>query len=160
MKHTASVITISDMGARGERIDTSGPALCQILKEYDWDVVYKTIIPDEKEIIKKELMNCCDEKKINLVVTTGGTGFSPRDITPEATLEVIEKNAFGISEAMRAESMKITKKAFADILGKRLVDRIIFAHLEPGFYGIVLQSLTLWEEGLASGLQVVPYAKN
>ena len=108
MIKTAAVITISDKGSRGERIDTSGPALCGILKENGWDVVYTSIIPDEKELIKEELILCADIKRTALVLTTGGTGFSPRDITPEATEEVIERKVPGIPEVMRSESMKIT----------------------------------------------------
>ena len=109
MSYTAAVITVSEMGARGERIDTSGPALCSILEEDGWEIVYKAIVPDEAEQIKAELIRCAEEK-INLVLTTGGTGFSPRDITPEATKEVILRETPGISEAMRAESMRITPK--------------------------------------------------
>ena len=108
MGYTAAVLTISDKGAAGERVDTSGPALCEILKEDGWDVVYTTIIPDNMEQIKEELMKCSDEKQVNLVLTTGGTGFSPRDITPEATMAVVERSTPGIPEMMRAESMKIT----------------------------------------------------
>lgn len=110
MAYTAAVITISDKGARGERIDTSGPALCAILKDAGWDIVYTNIIPDEFDMIRSELIQCADEKKIHLVLTTGGTGFSPRDITPEATLAVIERETRGIPEAMRAESMRITPR--------------------------------------------------
>lgn len=109
MSYTAAVITVSDMGARGERIDTSGPALCSILEEDGWEIVYKAIVPDEAEQIRAELIRCA-EAKINLVLTTGGTGFSPRDITPEATKEVLLRETPGISEAMRAESMRITPK--------------------------------------------------
>ncbi len=105
---TAAVITVSDKGFRGEREDTSGPALCAMLREQGWDVVYTALVPDEKDMIQKELIACADEKKIALVLTTGGTGFSPRDVTPEATLQVVERLAPGLPEAMRAESMKIT----------------------------------------------------
>lgn len=108
--YTAAVITISDKGYRGERVDTSGPNLVQILKDRDFDVTYTSIIPDEKEMIKAELVKCADELGIALVLTTGGTGFSPRDITPEATMEVVERPTPGIPEAMRAESMRITPK--------------------------------------------------
>lgn len=126
MAYTAAVITISDKGSRGERIDTSGPALCGMLKESGWDVVYTNIIPDEKEQIKAELIHCADERGIALVLTTGGTGFSPRDITPEATLEVVERRTPGIPEAMRAESLRITPKGClsrseAGIRGKTLI---------------------------------------
>ncbi|MBR5020375.1 MAG: MogA/MoaB family molybdenum cofactor biosynthesis protein [Oscillospiraceae bacterium] len=107
---TAAVITISDKGAIGERIDTSGPNLVSILKEHEYDVVYTTIIPDDFDTIKEELCKCSDELGVTLVLTTGGTGFSPRDITPEATMAVVERPTPGIPEAMRAESMRITPK--------------------------------------------------
>ena len=110
MAYTAAVITISDKGYRGQREDTSGPNLVNILKEKGFDVVYTSILPDEREMIKAELCKCADELGIALVLTTGGTGFSPRDITPEAAMEIIERPTPGIPEAMRAESMRITPK--------------------------------------------------
>lgn len=108
LKYTAAVITVSDRGFAGEREDTSGPALCEMLRENGWDVVYTALVPDDRALIRRELLTCADEKHISLVLTTGGTGFSPRDITPEATLDVVERLAPGLPEAMRAESMKIT----------------------------------------------------
>ena len=110
MSFTAAVITISDKGYAGQREDTSGPNLCRILKEKGYELVYTGIVPDDMEMIKAELVKCSDEMGINLVLTTGGTGFSPRDITPEATMAVVERPTPGIPEAMRAESMKITPK--------------------------------------------------
>lgn len=126
MSYTAAVITISDKGSRGERVDTSGPNLVEILKSKGYDVVYTNIIPDEMEQIKAELVSCADEKKITLILTTGGTGFSPRDVTPEATMAVVERPTPGIPEAMRAESMKITPKgclsrSAAGIRGRSLI---------------------------------------
>ena len=109
-KYTAAVITISDKGYRGEREDTSGPNLAAILKERNFDVTYTSIIPDDRAMIKEELLKCDDELGIALVLTTGGTGFSPRDITPEAAMDIIERPTPGIPEAMRAESMRITPK--------------------------------------------------
>ena len=108
--YTAAVITVSDKGYRGERVDTSGPNLVRILQEKGYDTVYTAIVPDERELIRAELIKCADELDIALVLTTGGTGFSPRDITPEATMEVVQRPTPGIAEAMRAESMKITPK--------------------------------------------------
>ncbi len=108
MAYTAAVITISDKGAAGERVDTSGPAICEILKNNGWDIVHTRVIPDDFDMIKDCFIECADDMRINLVLSTGGTGFSPRDITPEATLAVIERRTPGIPEAMRAESMKIT----------------------------------------------------
>ena len=126
MKRTAAVITISDKGARGERMDTSGPALCQLLEEHGFRTVYRTLIPDEREQIQAELIRCADERGISLILTTGGTGFSPRDVTPEAVLAVIQRQTPGISEAMRAESMRITPKgclsrSVAGIRGSSLI---------------------------------------
>ena len=126
MSYTAAVITVSDKGYRGEREDTSGPNLAAILTDRGFDVVYTTIIPDEAEAIKAELIRCADEKNIALVLTTGGTGFSPRDITPEATLQVVERRTPGIPEAMRAESIRITPKGClsrseAGIRGRTLI---------------------------------------
>ena len=126
MGYTAAVITVSDKGFRGERVDTSGPHLCEILKDRGVEVVYSAIVPDESERIQAELRKCADALGIALVLTTGGTGFSPRDITPEATLAVVERLAPGIPEAMRAESMKITPKgclsrSVAGIRGRTLI---------------------------------------
>jgi len=123
---TAAVITISDKGSRGERTDTSGPALCAILQGAGWEVVHTAILPDEADQIQAELIRCADEKKVQLVLTTGGTGFSPRDVTPEATLAVVERETRGIPEAMRAESMKLTprgclSRAAAGIRGRTLI---------------------------------------
>ena len=108
MEFTAAVITVSDKGARGEREDTSGPALAELLRENGYEVVYTSIVPDEPEDIRRELTACADEKNVCLLLTTGGTGFSPRDVTPEVTESVLEKRAPGIPEAMRAASMRIT----------------------------------------------------
>ena len=108
--YTAAVITISDKGYLGQREDTSGPNLVRILTEKGFEVTYTAIIPDDREMIQAELLKCADELGIALVLTTGGTGFSPRDITPEAAREVIERPTPGIPEAMRAESMRITPK--------------------------------------------------
>lgn len=108
MDYTAAVITMSDKGSQGLRKDTSGPAVCEMLKEQGWEIVHTSIIPDDFETIKQELIKCADELDVCLVMTTGGTGFSPRDVTPEATHAVADREVRGIPEAMRAESMKIT----------------------------------------------------
>lgn len=126
MSYQAAVLTISDKGARGERIDTSGPALCRILREDGWEVVHTAILPDERKEIEEELTRCADQLGVQLALTTGGTGFSPRDITPEATLAVIERETRGIPEAMRAESMRITSRgclsrSVAGIRGRTLI---------------------------------------
>ncbi len=107
MKYKAAVVTISDKGSRGERIDTSGPALVRMLQEtYDVDEI--VIVPDEKDIIADTLKLAIDENGVDLVVTTGGTGVSKRDVTPEATAMVIDRDLPGFAEVMRSESYKIT----------------------------------------------------
>ena len=126
MSYTAAILTISDKGARGEREDKSGPVLCELVAEHGYQVVYTAIIPDEKDQIQAELIKCSDELHVNLVLTTGGTGFSPRDVTPEATLAVVERETRGIPEAMRMESMKITprgclSRSAAGIRGRTLI---------------------------------------
>ena len=106
--YTAAVITVSDKAARGEREDTSGPAVSRILSENGWNVIYESIVPDDADRICKELTDCADKLGAALILTSGGTGFSPRDVTPEATMAVVERVVPGIPEAMRAASMKIT----------------------------------------------------
>lgn len=108
MEYRAAVITMSDKGSQGLREDTAGDAVVKILEENGWKLEYRTMIPDDMEQIKAELIKCADELKVTLVATTGGTGFSMRDVTPEATLAVVDREVRGIPEAMRAESMKIT----------------------------------------------------
>ena len=158
--YTAAVITVSDKGYRGERVDTSGPNLVAILKDKGFDVTYTAIIPDEKEMIQAELCKCADELAIALVLTTGGTGFSPRDITPEATMAVVERPTPGIPEAMRAESMRITPKgclsrSAAGIRGRTLIINLpgskkasaenILAVIDPVAHGLDM----LYSEGSA-----------
>jgi len=123
--YTAAVITVSDKGFTGEREDTSGPAVSRLLTQEGWDVCYRTVVPDDMQAIKDALTGCSD-KGICLILTTGGTGFSQRDITPEATMSVIERPVPGIPEAMRGESMKITpmgmlSRAAAGIRGCSLI---------------------------------------
>jgi molybdenum cofactor synthesis domain-containing protein len=110
-QYTAAVITVSDKGSVGLREDTGGPLVCQLLEAQGYQVVYTTIVPDEPEEIQKALCHCADEEQVALCLTTGGTGFSPRDVTPEATIAVCERLAPGIPEAMRYEGLKITPRA-------------------------------------------------
>ena len=91
MSYTAAVITVSDLGSQGKRIDTSGPAVCAMLEGAGFSVVHTAIVPDEQEKIREALIDCADERHIGLIVTTGGTGLSPRDVTPEATLSVLDR---------------------------------------------------------------------
>ena len=110
MQYTAAVITVSDKCSRGERVDTSGPAVSAMLEGAGFTVARTAVVPDEDALIRRELIRCADEEKIHLVVTTGGTGFSQRDVTPEATLAVVERLTPGIPEAMRYASLQITPR--------------------------------------------------
>lgn len=120
------ILTISDRGARGEYEDRSGPLIAQILAANSpWQISHRAVIPDEFEVIVQTLKQWCDEG-VNLLLTTGGTGFAPRDITPEATKQVIERETPGIVEALRMESLKITRhamlsRAVAGIRGQTLI---------------------------------------
>jgi len=122
----AVVITISDKGFRGERKDKSGQEIIDMLKDAGIDVACSKIIPDEKDRIKEALIDFADKKSIPLIITTGGTGVSPRDVTPDVTLEVIDKEVPGMAEAMRHASIAITphgmiSRAVVGIRGKTLI---------------------------------------
>ncbi|MBM7624531.1 MogA/MoaB family molybdenum cofactor biosynthesis protein [Sporohalobacter salinus] len=105
------IITASDKGARGEREDKSGQVIEELIAEIDGEVVSYQIVPDKKEVLKTKMLEMIIEDGINLLLTTGGTGLAPCDVTPDATLELIEKEVPGIAEAMRMESLKITDRA-------------------------------------------------
>lgn len=107
----AAVLTISDRSSRGEREDLSGPALVTEIEKLGWTLVKTGLVADDRDTIQATLLAWCSDKQIDLILTTGGTGFSPRDITPEATLAVIERQAPGLAEAMRASSLKMTPHA-------------------------------------------------
>lgn len=121
-----AILTMSDKGSRGERADGTGPAIRKELEDKGYSIEYYKMIPDEKLQIEKELIYLCDEVKVDLILTNGGTGFSQRDVTPEATCNIIEKYVPGIGEAMRMKSLQITPKAMlsrgiAGIRGKTLI---------------------------------------
>ncbi len=106
----AAIVTLSDKGYRGEREDKSGPTAKEMLEKAGYEVVEMILIPDEKERLKKELIRLSDQRQVDLILTSGGTGFSLRDQTPEATLEVMDRNAPGIAEYMRMKSCEITNR--------------------------------------------------
>lgn len=111
LKYKLGILTISDKGSQGKRLDTSSQAIREILSQTDFTVSAYDIVPDEIECIVKVLIDWADGDEIDVILTTGGTGLGPRDVTPEATLTVIDKLTPGLAEAMRAESMKITSRA-------------------------------------------------
>ena len=111
MMFKVAILTISDRGSKGEREDSSGPLIREMIKDLPAQVIHYEIIPDEKDQIEKALKKSADEIKADLILTTGGTGLSPRDVTPDATGKVIDKTLPGFAEAMRAESLKKTPHA-------------------------------------------------
>ncbi len=152
--YTAAVITLSDKGAAGEREDKSGPLAAALLTEAGYDVQETVLLPDEKEQLMKELIRLSDGRQINLICTTGGTGFSPRDITPEATTAVCERMAPGLSEALRAYSMTITPRAMlsrgvAGLRGQSLILNL------PGSPKAVREELNYILPHLTHGLDIL-----
>ncbi|HPO59672.1 MAG TPA: MogA/MoaB family molybdenum cofactor biosynthesis protein [Anaerolineaceae bacterium] len=120
------ILTISDRSYRGEREDISGPALVSSVEEQGWTVSQTGLLPDDRLRIAATLLEWCDSGQFDLILTTGGTGFSPRDITPEATLDILERQTPGIAEEMRRVSRQITphamlSRAVAGIRGKTIV---------------------------------------
>ncbi len=145
---TAAILTLSDKGSRGEREDLSGPAIMDLLKQIDARVDFYDIIPDEKTLIKEKLIEY--SRKVDVILTTGGTGLSPRDVTADATLEVIEREIPGIAEAMRAEGLKKTRRAMlsravAGVRGNALIINL------PG-------SPKAIKEGLEAIMEIIPHA--
>ena len=122
----AAILTISDKGFRGEREDTSGPMVRETLDNAGFSVVYVEVLPDDQHLIEERLCRLADQASFDLVVTTGGTGVSPQDVTPDATLAVIDRQIPGMAEAMRAISLKktphaILSRAVAGIRGETLI---------------------------------------
>lgn len=109
--YTGAVLTISDKGSRGEREDTSGPQLAEMLSASGFSVMARAMVPDDVERIREVLLSWTDQEKIALILTTGGTGVAPRDLTPEATGTILEREIPGIAEAMRAASLARTRNA-------------------------------------------------
>lgn len=120
------ILTVSDRSARGERPDASGPALAKVISEQNWIVSRQSILPDDLESLQAALADWADSGEVDVILTTGGTGFSPRDITPEATQAVVDRMAPGLAEAMRADSLRVTphamlSRAISGIRGTTLI---------------------------------------
>ncbi len=142
MKINVGILTISDRSSRGERPDKSGPALADYAKEKGWKVRRTDIVPDEKEQIQLALIDWCDKTPVDLILTTGGTGFAPRDVTPEATLAVVERAAPGLAEAMRAGSLKATEHAMLSRAVAGIRRRTLIINL-PGSPKAAIENLDL-----------------
>jgi molybdenum cofactor synthesis domain-containing protein len=148
------IITASDKGFKGEREDKSGELIKEIMSSNGYKVETWNILPDERHEISKEIINMCDNLKLDLIFTTGGTGFSPRDWTPEATLDVIDRQAQGISEAMRYYSLQITPRAMlsrgvSGIRGETLIINL------PGSPKAVKENLEFILPALQHGLEIL-----
>ena len=145
---SVAVLTVSDKGSKGEREDLSGPLIGEMIKKIGAELKYYEVIPDEKILIKEKLIEY--SRKVDLILTTGGTGLSARDVTPEATLEIIDKEVPGIAEAMRSEGLKKTNRAMlsravAGVKGNSLIINL------PGSPKAVKESLSVI-------LDVIPHA--
>ena len=155
MKYTVGIITLSDKGSKGLREDKSGPAIREILEaDGRFDVLEQFLISDDRENLERELVRLCDEEKLNLILTTGGTGLSPRDNAPEATLAVADRQVPGIAEYMRARSFELTPKAMLSrgvsvMRGSSLIINL------PGSTKAVRENLGFIMPALGHGLDIM-----
>ena len=151
---TAAVITLSDKGSKGEREDKSGPVIVKMLEEAGYEIIESNILPDEQKLLENELIRLSDQRQVNLILTTGGTGFSERDRTPEATMTVATRLAPGIAEAIRAGSMKITKRAMLSRETSVIRNKTLIVNL-PGSPKAVAESLELVIDQLDHGIKIL-----
>ena len=152
-KYTAAVITVSDRCAAGEREDLGGPLVCELLAAAGFEVTGTAIIPDDIETIKTTLIRFADDD-VALIVTTGGTGFAPRDVTPEATIAVCERLAPGLPEAMRAASLKVTDRAMLSRLAAGIRARSLIINL-PGSPKAARENFEAISSTLGHGLEML-----
>jgi molybdenum cofactor synthesis domain-containing protein len=152
--YKVGIITASDKGSIGERQDISGAKVRTIVEEHGYEVVFYQILPDEKTLLQEIMQKLCDEYTVDLILTTGGTGFSMRDVTPEATIAVAERMVPGIAEAMRAYSMSITKRAMLSRGVAAIRKSTLIINL-PGSPKAVEESLTYIIDEIKHGLQIL-----
>lgn len=148
------IITCSDKGYENKRIDESGKVIEEIVKSKNYKVEKYIVLPDDKKIIAKEMIHMSDDIKVDLILTTGGTGFSERDVTPEATLSVVNKLAPGISEAIRMYSLTITKRAMLSRAVSGIRNKTLIINL-PGSPKAVRESLEYIIDSLQHGLEIL-----
>lgn len=151
---TAAGITLSDKGYNGEREDKSGSLLCRMLEEAGYDVVETLLLPDERSLLEKELKRLSDQRQVNVIFTTGGTGFSERDITPEATTAVCDRMAMGIADAIRIYSLSITDRAMLSRAVSGIRKKTLILNL-PGSPKAVKESLEYVLPSLEHGLGIL-----
>lgn len=144
------ILTLSDRSSRGEREDSSGPALARLIQSEGWSVAKQSILPDDESAIRQILIDWADSNEMDVLLTTGGTGFAPRDVTPEATRAVIEREAPGLAEAMRAASFKITPHAMLSRIVAGIRKKTLIINLPGSPKGAV--------ENLQVVIPVLPHA--
>lgn len=148
------VITASDKGSRGEREDLSGALLKELVKEIDGEVVEYVVLPDEQQLLAEKMREWADDLSLDLILTTGGTGFSLRDVTPEATKEIADRMVPGIAEVMRYESYKITPKAMLSRAVAALRKRTLIVNM-PGSPKAVKECWQAIAPALPHGIQIL-----
>ena len=151
---TAAVVTLSDKGYAGEREDKSGPVIKELLEQSGFDVVEMLLLPDGREKLERQLCRLADQRQVNVIFTTGGTGFSERDVTPEATVAVCDRMAPGIAEAIRQYSMTITKRAMLSRAASGIRKKTLIINL-PGSPKAVKESLEYILSSLEHGLGIL-----
>lgn len=144
------ILTLSDRSARGEREDLSGPALALVIEREGWSVVKEDLLPDDEVSIRDRLSSWADSGEMDVILTTGGTGFAPRDVTPEATRAIIHREAPGLAEAMRAASLKVTPHAMLSRIVTGIRKKTIIINLPGSPKGAV--------ENLQVVIPVLPHA--
>ncbi|MBP7330811.1 MAG: Molybdopterin adenylyltransferase [Firmicutes bacterium ADurb.Bin373] len=147
------IITVSDKGSRGERVDESGPVIKEMVKSLG-EVTSYIVVPDDLDLLKEAMISMSDKEKLDLVFTSGGTGFSSRDNTPEATLAVIRKQAPGLVEAMRADSLKRTNRAMLSRAVAGIRNNTLIINL-PGSVKAVRECLAVIMPALPHGLEIL-----
>lgn len=150
----AAIITLSTAGAAGRREDKSGPAIRELVEAAGYQVVHIALLPDGIEPLAGELRRLCDSDLADLILTTGGTGFSPTDLTPEATLQVLERPAPGIAEAMRWNSLRITPRAMLSRAAAGIRKNALIVNL-PGSPKAVRECLSFILPSLGHGLEIL-----
>jgi molybdenum cofactor synthesis domain-containing protein len=144
------ILTLSDRSARGEREDASGPALTRLIEAEGWSVAKQDILPDDESAIREKLISWVDSGALDVILTTGGTGFAPRDVTPEATRSVIDREAPGLAEVMRAASLKVTPHAMLSRIVTGIRKKTLILNLPGSPKGAV--------ENLQVVMPVLPHA--
>ncbi len=144
------ILTLSDRSARGEREDASGPALARLIEGEGWSLTRQDLLPDDESAIREKLIAWADSGGLDVILTTGGTGFAPRDVTPEATRAVIDREAPGLAEAMRAASLKVTPHAMLSRIVTGIRKKTLILNLPGSPKGAV--------ENLQAVMAVLPHA--